>query len=177
MEDIVPTVVPVGEGGVIRACLLGGLGRSSNFLLFPLGLFAPLSLELSFVSCGQVHLMRVDDLALFLEVEGLLVAFDYSLGELFCVVLTVVGEEGLWVGVADEPVSATGLSRTLVASWQGLNCYRKIDVRLFGGTYRDFAARSTEWVGHIRGRLHHCIHRIVCFTRASQCSSSLPETL
>jgi len=131
VEDIVPAVVPVRERGVIRACLLGGLGRSRNFLLFPLGLFTHLSLELSFVCCGQVHLVRVDDLALLLEVKGLLVALDFSLGELLCVVLTVVGEEGLRVGVANESVSTTSLPRTLVASWQGLDCYRKIYVRLF----------------------------------------------
>jgi hypothetical protein len=117
VEDIVPTVVPVGEGSVIRACLLGGLGRSSNFLLFHLGLFTPLSLKLSFVCCSQVHLVRVDDLALLLKVEGLLVAFDFSLGKFLCVVLSVVGEEGLRVGVADESISAASLSRSLVTGW------------------------------------------------------------
>ena len=117
VEDIVPAVIPVGEGGVIRACLLGGLGRSRNFLLFHLGLFTLLSLVFSFVCCGHVHLVRVDDLALLLKVEGLLVAFDFSLGELICVVLTVVGEEGLRVGVADESVSTTSHSRSLVTSW------------------------------------------------------------
>jgi hypothetical protein len=161
VEDIVPTVVPIGEGGVIRACLLGGLGRSSNFLLFHLGLFTPLSLELSFVCCSQVHLVRV---------EGLLVAFDLSLGKFLCVVLTVVGEEGLRVGVADESVSAASLSRSLVTGWQGLDCYRNIEVRLLRGTYREFAARSTEWVRLFRGRPHHCILRIVCSAHASQCS-------
>jgi len=130
VEDIVLAVIPVGEGSVIGAGLLDRLGRFHNFLLFHLGLFTSLSLELSFVCCRQVHLVRVDDLALLLEVEGLLVAFDFGLGELLCVVLTVVGEEGLRVGVAHESVSATSLSRTLVASRKGMDCYRNINMRL-----------------------------------------------
>lgn len=58
--------------------------------------------------------MRVDDLALLLQVEGLLVRFDLRLRQLFVVILSIVREESFGVRIAHETVSAASHSRAVV---------------------------------------------------------------
>jgi len=126
VEDIIVAVLPVRERCLVRARLLDGLRWMCHFLNFLFGLQALLSSELAFVCSRHVHLVRVDDLGLFFEVECLLVVFDLCCGQLAVVVLTVVGEESLWVGVAHEPVRAASLSGPLVPCWQSLDCYKNV---------------------------------------------------
>ena len=90
MEDVVFAVIPVGEGGVIGAEALNGLGGLLEFLVLRRILQALLSSELRAVCRRHVHLVRVDDLALLFQVEGFLVVFDLGLGELVGIVLLVV---------------------------------------------------------------------------------------
>lgn len=124
MENIILSVVPVREGRIVGARLLNGLGRARDFLdslrRF-LSLLAPI---LRFVRRGQVHFVRVDNLALLLKVKGLLMALDLRLGQLLIEVLAIVGEERLGVGVAHEPVSAARRARPLVSRRQRLDCTR-----------------------------------------------------
>ena len=54
--------------------------------------------------------MRVDNLGLLLKVEGSLVALYLSLSQLSMIILTIVREERLWVGIADEAICATSHS-------------------------------------------------------------------
>ena len=125
VEDVILAVLPVGERCLVRTGLLDGLRCINDVLHFLLCLIAFLSSELGFVSGCHVHLVRVDDLGLLLEVEGLLVVFYLCCRQLAVVVLAVVGEEGLGVGVANESVRAAGLTCPLVPSWQSTDCYRK----------------------------------------------------
>ena len=60
--------------------------------------------------------MRVNDLGLFLQVEGLLVVFDVGLRKFTVVMLTVVREESLWVRVTHKAIDAASLTRALIAS-------------------------------------------------------------
>ena len=54
--------------------------------------------------------MRVDNLGLLLKVEGSLVALYLGLCQLSMIILTIVREERLWVGIADEAICAASLS-------------------------------------------------------------------
>lgn len=90
MENIVLSVIPVGERRVIRTGLLDGFRRLHNLRSFLRSLFTLLTSVLRFVCCRHVHLMRVDDLALLLEVEGIFMALDFGLGEFFCKILAIV---------------------------------------------------------------------------------------
>lgn len=118
VEDVILAVLPVGERCLVRTGLLDGLRCINDVLHFLLCFITFLSSELGFVSGCHVHLVRVDDLGLLLEVEGLLVVFYLCCRQLAVVVLAVVGEEGLGVGVANESVRAAGLTCPLVPSWQ-----------------------------------------------------------
>jgi len=116
MEDIVLSVIPVGERRVIRTGLLDGFRRLYYFRSFLSCLFTLLTSELRFVCSRHVHLVRVYDPALFLEIEGFFMALDFGLGKFFCKILAIVREESLRVRVSYKSVSATSLSCTLVAS-------------------------------------------------------------
>ena len=110
MEDVVLSVLPVGERCLVRARLLDGLRRLHNVCNLWLGSFPLLSSVLRFVRRLEVHLVRVYDLGLLLEIEGRLVVLDLGLPQFAVIVLSVVREESLRVGVAHETIRATGLS-------------------------------------------------------------------
>ena len=90
MEDIILAVVPVGEGGVVRARLLNRARRLHDLIDFPLRLLALLPPKLAFVRRRQIHSVRVDNLALLLQVERLLVRLHLRLRQLPVVVLPIV---------------------------------------------------------------------------------------
>lgn len=90
MEDVVFAVIPVGEGGVVGAEAVDGLGGLFDFLVLRRILQALLTSEFRPVRRRHVHLVRVDDLGLLLKVEGLFVVLDLGLGELVGIVLLVV---------------------------------------------------------------------------------------
>ena len=120
VEDIILPVVPVGERSTIAACLLDWLRWLNDFINFARGSLALFPSELSFVCCCEVHSVGIDNLAFFLEIEGLLVGFDFRLGQFAVVVLAIVGEERFRVGVLDESVRAASHSGALVLipGWQ-----------------------------------------------------------
>ena len=70
--------------------------------------------------------MGIDNLAFFLEIESLLVGFDFRLGQFAVVVLAIVGEERFRVGVLDESVRAASHSGALVLipGWQWIIYYQ-----------------------------------------------------
>lgn len=123
MEDVVLSVLPVGERCLVRARLLDGLRRLHNVCNLWLRSFSFLPFVLRFVRRLEVHLVRVDDLGLLLKIEGRLVVLHLGLPQLAMIVLSVVREESLRVGVAHKTISATSLSRALVPRWQRLDCY------------------------------------------------------
>lgn len=116
MEDIVLSVVPVGEGCAVRTRLLDWLGRFLDLFLFGGDGFAFITSVFGFVRGDEVHPVRVNDLGLFLHIEGLFVALYVGLGQLIVVVLSVIGEQSLGVRVAHEAIGAASHSRTLVPS-------------------------------------------------------------
>lgn len=118
MEHIVVTVLPVGERSVIRASLLNGLGRFNQLLVLRFGFFALFSPVLVLVRRFEVHSVRIDDFALFLKVEGLLVALNSRACKFPIVVLPVIREERLRVGVAHETIHAPSRTATLVTRRQ-----------------------------------------------------------
>ena len=54
--------------------------------------------------------MRVDNLSLLLKIKGVLMTLNFSLSQLSMIILTIVREERLWVGIADEAICAASLS-------------------------------------------------------------------
>lgn len=54
--------------------------------------------------------MWVDNLGLLFQVEGILVILHISLCEFARIVLTIVGEESLWVRVTHKTVDAARVS-------------------------------------------------------------------
>ena len=124
MEDVILAVVPVGEGGMVGACLLDGLRGLHNFTLLGLGALSFLASEPGLVRRDKVHGVRVDDLGFFLKVEGLLMALNLCLCKLAVVILTVVREQRFWVGVSDETISAASCTGTLITGWQTRNCHK-----------------------------------------------------
>ena len=110
MEDVILAVVPVRERGMVRACLLNGPFCVNYLGDAGLGPLTLITLVLCFICSFEVHLVRVDDLGLLLKIEGGLVALDLRLCQLLSVVLTIVREERLGVGVADEAVCAASHS-------------------------------------------------------------------
>lgn len=107
MEDIVLSIVPVWETCLVARGLHDWLGWSNHFFVFGQSLFCWLSFVVCFVCSRQIHFMRVDDLCLFLKVESRFVVFDLCLSQFSIVILSVVGEESLWIWVSDESVSAS----------------------------------------------------------------------
>ena len=114
MEDVVLAVVPVGERCTITASLLNRFGWLYDFINFARGPFTFFPSELGLVCRGEVHPVWVDNLAFFLEIEGLLVGFNFGLGEFRVVVLAIVGEECLGVGVLHKSICASSHSGALV---------------------------------------------------------------
>ena len=114
MEDIILAIVPVRKTGSITRSLGDGFGRFDYLIDFGCGTFTFFALELGLVGCRQVHIVRVDDLAFFLEIEGLLVVLHVRLGQLAVVILLVVGIQSLRIRVPDKPVDAAGHPGALV---------------------------------------------------------------
>ena len=114
MEDIILAVVPVRKTGVVAGGLGDGLGRFDYLIDLRCGSLAFLATELGLVGCRQVHIVRVDDLAFFLEIEGLLVVLHVRLGQLAVVILLVVRIQSLRIRVPDKPVDAAGHPGALV---------------------------------------------------------------
>ena len=90
MEDVILAIVPIGERGMIRTCLLNGLLCVDNLSNAGLGTLALITLELGFICCCEVHPVRVDDFGLLLKIEGFLVGLDFSLCQLLMVILAIV---------------------------------------------------------------------------------------
>ena len=90
MEYIILAVIPVRKTGVVARRLGDGLRRFDYLIDFGCGSFAFLAAELGLVGRREVHIVRIYDLAFFLEVEGLLVVLHVRLGQLAVVVLLVV---------------------------------------------------------------------------------------
>lgn len=76
VEDIILAVVPVGEGGVVRAHLLDRLRRLNRLSSLLFRTFALLPPKLCLCGGLEVHPVRIDDLGLFLQVKGVLVVLD-----------------------------------------------------------------------------------------------------
>lgn len=110
MENVLLSVVPVGEARHVARRLLDGLWHVLKLLVLWQLVNSSLLGEGDFVRSAQVHLVRVDDLSFLLQVERLLVAIHFCLSQLAIVVLTVVGEEGPWIWITHESVSAPRLS-------------------------------------------------------------------
>ena len=110
MEDVVLSVLPVGERRLVRACLLDRLRWFHNVCNLGLRSLALFSSVLGFVGGREVHPMRVNDLGLLLQIESRLVVLHLGLPQFVVIVLSVVREESLRVGVADKTISATSLS-------------------------------------------------------------------
>lgn len=117
VENVVLSVFPVGEASLVAGRLRDGLGHLLDLVNLAGSSFALLAPELGLVRRGKVHVVRVDDPALLLQVEGLLVVLHVGLRQLAVVVLLVVRIELLRVGVPDEPVDAASHASTLVPSW------------------------------------------------------------
>lgn len=125
MENIVFAVIPVRERSMIAACLLDGLRRTHNLLVFLRRRLAFLTLEPLLVRSFKIHSVRVNDLCFLLQVEGLFVVLDVCLREFVVIVLFVVRIKRLRVGVAHESINASCLPRTLVTRRQSLKrCVR-----------------------------------------------------
>lgn len=145
MEDIVLTIVPVGERSMVGACLLDWLRGSHDFLVRNWHGLALITPEFLFVGRLEFHGVWVDDFGLLLHVESLLVILDICLLQSVCVVLTIVGEESLWVGIADKTIDATGHSGTLVSGRQGFEWRILVDcVYLFHSNFAIFAVKLAE---------------------------------
>ena len=95
---------------MVRTCLLNGLLCVDNLSNAGLGTLALITLVLGFICCCEVHPVRVDNLGLLLKVEGILVTLYFGLCQLSMIILTIVREERLWVGIADEAICATSHS-------------------------------------------------------------------
>ena len=123
VEDVVLAIVPVGERGVVRASLLNRSRWLDNLIHLPRGSLTLLPAELGFICCREVHSVRVDNLAFFLQVERLLVWLDLSLGQLAVVVLAIVREECLGVRIFHESIGAAGHTSALIliSSWQRID--------------------------------------------------------
>ena len=131
MENIVLAVVPVGERRMVRAGLLNWLRRADNTYIRLCGWLTLVASEPLFVCGLEVHGVGVDDLGLFLHVEGLLVVFDLSASKFVVVVLSVVREQRPWVRVTHETINAAGLTRALVPGRQAFErCVRPDSHRL-----------------------------------------------
>ena len=115
MENIVFSIVPVRETGVVTRGLRDGLGWFNDLIDFWCSSLALLSKELGLVCRGEVHIMRVNNLAFFLEIEGTLVVLHIGLRQLAVVVLLVVRVEALRVRVPDKPIDAARHSCALIA--------------------------------------------------------------
>ena len=89
---------------------MNGLFCVDHFLNAGLGSLALITLVLGFICCSEVHPVRVDNLGLLLKVEGSLVALYLGLCQLSVIILTIVREERLWVGIADEAICAASHS-------------------------------------------------------------------
>ncbi len=90
MEDISAPIFPVWElGSVTTLVLHGGVVDLCARTLFGSGLDFE-SFEVSFVRGLHLHIVRVDDLVLFFNVEGIFVFQDLGLVELAVEVLLVV---------------------------------------------------------------------------------------
>ena len=77
MEDIVFAIVPVGERSVVGARLLDWLWSFLDLSMLSLSSLALFTSELCLVGSVHIHSVWVDDLALFLKVKGLLMAFNF----------------------------------------------------------------------------------------------------
>ena len=92
MENIVLTVVPIRERGVVRASLLNRFGGTHDLNIGLRSRFTLVAPEPLLVSRLEVHGVRVDDLRLLLHVKSLLVVLHLSDCKLVVVVLSIVGE-------------------------------------------------------------------------------------
>ena len=90
MEDIILAIVPVRKTGSITRSLGDGFRWFDYLIDFGCGTFTFFALELGLVGGREVHIVRVDDFAFFLKVEGLFVVLYIRLGQLAIVVLLVI---------------------------------------------------------------------------------------
>ena len=90
MENVVLSIVPVRETCLVTRCLHDWLLWSDDFLVLWQVSLTLLALVINFVSCGEVHLVRVNDLGLFFQVECLFVVLYLCLGKFAIVILPVV---------------------------------------------------------------------------------------
>ena len=121
VENVILSIVPVREARMVACRLLNGPGWLPDLVDLTCSSLAFLAPELGLVGRRQVHVVRIDNSALFLQIEGILVILDVGLREFAVVVLFVVGIELLGVGVSDESVDAASLSSALISRWQRLD--------------------------------------------------------
>lgn len=115
MENIVFTIVPVRERGMIAAGLLDWSTWAHDLLVFLWGRLTFLTLKSLLVSGLQIHGVGINDFSLFFHVERLFVILDLCLRKFIGIILSVVGEKRLWIGVTHEAIDATCLPCTLIA--------------------------------------------------------------
>ena len=123
VEDIILAVIPIGEWSTIRTRLLDRPRWLNNLIHFTRGSFSFLSAELSFIRCGKVHSVWIDNLALLFQIESLFMRLDLSLHQFAVIILAIVREERFWIRIFNKSISAAGhpCALTLVASWQLIN--------------------------------------------------------
>ena len=114
MEDVILSIVPVGITSLVTGCLNDWFWWSNNLLMLWQILLSLLSFVVYFVSSGEVHSMRVDNLCFLLEIEGSLVIFNMGFLQFSVVVLPIVGEKCLRVWISDESISASRHSSSLI---------------------------------------------------------------
>lgn len=117
VENIFLSVVPVGETGHVRTHLNNGFGAFNDFLLIRISWQAFLAGVSVCCRRTKVHLVRIDNLCLFLQIECLLVTLNMNF---FCFVwkILLIVREQLWVRITDKPVSTTSITNTIITSWE-----------------------------------------------------------
>jgi hypothetical protein len=73
VENILLSVLPVGEIGSVAAALLDGLVHLEHLGMLLFGLLSPVSIMNGFSLSSQLHLVGVNDFGLLLRVERHLV--------------------------------------------------------------------------------------------------------
>lgn len=115
VENIIASILPIREVFLIATCSQYGSLLIICFLVF-LFLWAHLEIFVcASTGCTEVHLMRVDDFRLFLEVEGLAFLGDDGLFVFPLEIFLVSTQEALRIWVSHKLIGASCFSSTIVA--------------------------------------------------------------
>lgn len=118
MENVLLAVVPVGEAGHVGTHLHNWLGLINRWIFLRVLRVTFLASIRNIVCRLQVHIVRVDNLGLFLQIECFLMILNIGVRQFVEIVRSVVGEEHLRIGVLNESVSASSVACALVTDRQ-----------------------------------------------------------